>query len=109
LFSFIENNMDHKESQRYARQLCEHSPSKRVCGKILLKFTSGMSAGEAASFICDIVTLDFFQDVAGTMKEFLREVAPIRDEVEALLDESCRRDKDGEIVDSDADSEGNLR
>lgn len=68
-----------------------------------------MSAGEAAGFVCDIATLDFFQDILGSMKEFLRELAPLREEVEALLDETCHRDKDGEIVDSDADSEGNLR
>lgn len=101
--------MDQKESQRYARQLCEHSPSKRVCGKILLKFTTGLDAMAAASYICDIITLDFFQDVAGKMKEFLPALGPLRAHVEALLDESYNRDKDGEIVDSDADSEGNLR
>ena len=68
-----------------------------------------MSIGEAASFVYDIVTLDFFQDISGKMKEFQREIAAFSDELDDLINETHQRDKDGEIVDSDADSEGNLK
>lgn len=101
--------MELRESQRYARQLCEHSPSKRICGKILNQFTSSMTESAAAAFAYDIITMDFFQDVQGAMKDLLREVPTFREQLESLLDESHRRDKDGEILDSDADSQGNLR
>lgn len=101
--------MDMRETQRFARQLCEHSSSKQICGQILKKFTTGMSVGEAASFVYDIVTLDFFQDIPGKMKSFQREVAAFADELDELINETHNRDKDGEIIDSDADSDGNLR
>lgn len=101
--------MDQRQSQRYARLLCEHSDSKRLCGQILHQFTANMTSGEAASFMYDIVTLDFFQDIRGTMKEFLREIPRTQEDLEGMLDASHQRDRDGEILDSDADSEGNLR
>ena len=101
--------MDYRESQRYARQLCEHARNKRICGKILHKFTSTLSPGEAASYIYDLITLDFFQDITGTMKDFLQNIPNVAEDVEALLDATHNRDKDGEIVDSDADSNGNLK
>lgn len=68
LHMFVENNMDLRQSQRYARLLCEHSDNKRLCGRILHTFTAHMSPAEAASYLYDIVTLDFFQDMRGSMK-----------------------------------------
>lgn len=109
LHMFVENNMDLQQSQRYARQLCEHTDNKRLCGQILHRFTSTMLPAEAASYMYDIVTLDFFQDIRGAMKELMEEIPRAREDLEGLLDESHQRDKDGEILDSDADSDGNLR
>lgn len=109
LYSFVGNNMDYRETQRYARQLCEHSNSKRLCGRVLHKFTSGLSSFEAAAFIYDIITLDFFQDVRGSTKDMMGELPRAREQLESLLNASHNLDADGEIVDSDADSEGNLR
>jgi hypothetical protein len=101
--------MDTRESQRYARQICEHSRSRRACGRVLRKFTTGQSESEAAAYIYDIVTLDFFQDIKGTMQDLLKELpVATRELLEGLLDESHRRSKEGELLDSDEDSEGNL-
>ena len=43
------------------------------------------------------------------MKDFLQNIPNVAEDVEALLDATHNRDKDGEIVDSDADSNGNLK
>lgn len=109
LYSFVGNNMDYRESQRYARQLCEHSASKRLCGRVLHKFTSGLTSSEAAAYMYDIITLDFFQDIRGSTKDLMKEIPRAQEQLEALLNASHNLDKDGEIIDSDADSEGNLR
>ena len=100
--------MDYRESQRYAKEICEHCESKGNCGMTLHKFTAGMSESEAASFVHDLITLDFFADLRGSLKDFLLEMHRCRAEVEALLSESHERDKNGELRDSDEDSEGNL-
>ena len=109
LYSFVGNNMDYRESQRYARQLCEHSNSKRICGRVLHKFTSALTPSEAAAYMYDIIMLDFFQDVRGSTQDLMREIPRAQQELTMLLQASNNLDKDGEIVDSDADSEGNLR
>lgn len=102
--------MDQRESQRYARTICEYADSKKVCGRILNKFTYSYTVEVASIFIHDIITLDFFQDLKGSMKEFLIELPiSLKEPVNTLLSESHRRDNEGEIIESDQDSQGNLK
>ena len=101
--------MNQRESQRYARTMCEHVNSKRLCGRILNKFTCTYTEEVAAIFVHDIITLDFFHDLSGTLKDFLFELTRIQQAVDTLISQSHRRDSEGEMLESDEDSQGNLR
>ena len=84
--------------------------SKRLCGQVANIFTSDLSQEEAASFMYDIVTLDFFLDLEGNMQDFLKQVRkPAREVLEHLVSSSFNTDTNGDILESDADSDGNLR
>ena len=101
--------MELRESQRYARVICEHADNKRTCGRILNKFTYSYTEEIASIFVHEIITLDFFQDLKGTIKEFLIELPRIYEQVNRLLSETHRRNNNGEILESDEDSQGNLK
>lgn len=69
-----------------------------------------MSDADAAGFIHDIISLDFFLDLRGSNSAFFSEVRKcIKPIVKELLAESRKINKDGEVVESDEDSQGNLR
>lgn len=104
-----ENDLDFNDAQRYAQAICEHCSSKRKVGKVLSYFTSRYTEEEASSFIHDVITLDFFMDVNGTMESFFSPLKRVRERVKALLNAGNRLNGRGEIVDSDEDDEGNLK
>jgi len=84
--------------------------SKMDCGVIAMVFTSDLSIEESVSFLYDLVTLDFFQDLSGKMKDFLLQIKPsIRTLLEASIANSLNVGSDGDLVESDEDSDGNLR
>lgn len=95
--------------RRFARVLCDHAGSKSVCGRILNAFACRMTSSEAASFICDIVSYDFFMDLSGSIKKFYKEMPEIADEVRSLLSSTMDMDGEGNLIDSDEDERGNLR
>jgi len=101
--------MDYRQTQRYARAICEHSGSKANCGRVLHRFSSALPDVEAPHFVFEVISLDFFRDLSGTVQQFLREVGSIGDVVDGLISEAHHRDGDGEIVESDADSHGDLK
>jgi hypothetical protein len=101
--------MDINQFRRFARVICDHSETKRLCGKALNKFASHMGASEAASFVCEIVAYDFFLDLSGPMSRFYKQMPEIRDEVEQRLNATRNMDGKGNLMDSDEDEHGNLR
>ena len=54
---------------------------------------------------------DFFPEINGTLKECLAQLTRAKEQVEAILDEEGfeRKSESGDIIESDEDSEGNLR
>lgn len=96
--------MEYRESQCYAKTLCSYCESKESCGNVLNKFALNLSEAEAASFIHDIITLDFFQDLEGSMNSFMNEIPRVREHLQALLFVSHRRNLNGSVVD-DSDEE----
>ncbi len=102
--------MSNSELLRYAVALCEHCRTKVVCGKIFEQITSKLEVQAAAEVIVDVITLDFFPEIIGTMKDCLGQLSRAREEVEMMLDDGYeRRPESGDIIESDEDSEGNLR
>ena len=103
--------MSNSERLRYAVALCEHCRTKVICGKILEQITSKLEVQPAAELIVDVITLDFFPEINGTLKECLAQLTRAREQVEAILDEEGfeRKSESGDIIESDEDSEGNLR
>lgn len=95
--------------RRFARVLCDHSKTKMLCGRVLNLFACRMSASEACSFICDIVSYDFFMDLTGDMEKFYKEMPDVADDVQSLLSSTRDMDSDGNLIDSDEDESGNLR
>jgi hypothetical protein len=70
-----------------------------------------MDPSEAVAFIHDIITLDFFKDLIGSMNEFYLEIQPdINVEMlKSMISDSCEVNSQNEIIDPDEDSVGNLR
>ncbi|KAJ1432667.1 hypothetical protein B484DRAFT_447688 [Ochromonadaceae sp. CCMP2298] len=108
LYSFSHDTLDDGELISYAREICEHSETKRNCGYAVRKFTSNFSDAEAASCAHDIVMHDFFPDLEGSLSDFLETMGNIRPLLELTL-AGERLTEGGEIEESDADSQGNLR
>lgn len=109
LHSFTVDAMDYRQTQRYARTICEHSGSKANCGRVLRQFSSSLPAREAPHFVFEVMSLDFFRDLTGSLQQFLRELGGVGEAVDGLISEAHDRDDDGEIVESDADSHGDLK
>jgi hypothetical protein len=103
--------MDLHQRKRYTVTLCEHIDTKPNCGKILKKFTETLDSSEAATFMYDIITLDFFKDLNGSMNEFYLEFESeeIIEMLKSLISENHEVNSQNEIVESDEDSVGNLR
>ena len=103
-------DMTIQQRKQFCCRLCCAMDSKRLCGQVANIFTSDLSQEEAASFMYDIVTLDFFLDLEGNMQDFLKQVRkPAREVLEHLVSSSFNTDTNGDILESDADSDGNLR
>lgn len=109
LFDVADNFMNAQQFNRFTHVICDHSKTKRSCGKVLNIFTGRMTESEAVSFICDIVEFDFFMDLSGSMKGFYKNLIEVGEGVELMLKATKSMDDKGNIVDSDADDEGNLR
>lgn len=99
-----------QDRKKFCMQLCSVADSKRVCGLITNIFTADLSVQESAHFIFDIVSSDNFLDMQGNMANFQEQ---IRNQVwkvlEPLIASNFSLDCNGDIVESDADSNGNLR
>ena len=65
------DSMNTNQYHRFTRKICDFTEKKKVCGRVLHELSSHMQTAEAASFICDIISFDFFLDLTGTMKGFL--------------------------------------
>lgn len=109
LFNTAESSMNPQQFRRFARGICDHSKSRKLCGRVLNGFACRMTSSEACSFISDIVSYDFFLDLPGSMKSFYREMPEIGEQVESFLSTTRTMDREGNIVDSDEDEAGNLR
>ena len=97
--------------KRIAKIACEHVSTRRECGCILNQFTSKLSTSDAAHFIIDVICQDFFLDQKGSTNLFFAEIhnEEVRQLAEGLLKDRRTVTKDGELVESDEDSTGNLR
>lgn len=91
------------------RVLCSHSETKAMCGAIIAVFVEDMDPQEAVGLIHDVISYDFFLDLRGQMKHFKRQIPWLRSRLDALLSETKRLDKHGDIIESDADENGNLQ
>ena len=65
------NTMQYRE---FTRVICDHTKTKKQCGKVLCVFTSHMSGAEASTFIYGNINFGFFSDLRGSMKSFLAEI-----------------------------------
>lgn len=76
---------------------------------LLAHFTANMSsAQEAIGFIDDVISHDFFHDLRGSLADLLQYIPDHRSELMQLF-EHRQSLKDGELIDSDEDEDGNLR
>ncbi len=91
-----------------ATDLCSFSKNKKHCGKILNIFCQDMLPNVASNFIYDLVSLDFFYDLKGKLKHLLKEIPDIQNSVKIMI-ESNHTIKNGNIIDSDEDANGNLK
>lgn len=107
----MQESLTSEDLKAYATVLCEYCPSTEYCGRVLEQITSKLEVQAAAEVIVDVITLDFFPEISGTMKECLAQLTRAKEQVEAILDDEGyeRKSESGDIIESDEDSEGNLR
>ncbi len=102
--------MTYTDTFSYARELCEQCRSKRRMGKLLSELVEKrFTMEEGASFIHDMVTLDFFLDIKGDVHSFYNQLGRTKERLMDLLSSSNHLNKRGEIVDVDEDDDGNLK
>jgi hypothetical protein len=91
--------------------LCEHAQSKIECAQILRYLTQNLHSKEAAQLAAIIARRPFFIEITGNMHEYRQELSHLSTLLEhAIQEQQIMIDEDtGEIIESDADSEGNLR
>ncbi len=108
---FLQESLNSEDLKAYATVLCEYCPSTEYCGRVLEQITSKLELQAAAELIVEVITLDFFPEINGTMKECLAQLTRAKEQVEAILDDEGyeRKSESGDIIESDEDSEGNLR
>ena len=68
-----------------------------------------MTSPEAISFIHEVISRDFFLDLSGSIKDFVRKLSKIEEELTALLNELFSFGEDGEVIEEDEDEDGNLK
>jgi hypothetical protein len=113
--------MNLSELRLFSKVLCEHSKSKSVAGRVLDLITQSdkLDLEQASELLYDIVTMDFFYEIPGDMNSFLAQFGRAEEEnkkpglkerVIELLEENYRRNETtGDLIESDEDSEGNLK
>ena len=99
-----------QDRKKFCMQLCSTADSKRVCGLVVNIFTGDLSVQEAANFIFDILSSDYFLDMQGNMAAFQQQIrTPVREALQPIISNNLSVDHNGDILESDADSNGNLR
>mmetsp|Transcript_11376 Transcript_11376/g.15640 ORF Transcript_11376/g.15640 Transcript_11376/m.15640 type:complete len:326 (+) Transcript_11376:73-1050(+) len=111
LFQIVERfNMSFRERTSYCVRLSTTLDNRRDCGLVARVFTSDLTDDEAVNFLSDVVTRDFFYELGGKVKDFLIHIRPsLQSMVEPMLTDAYNIGPDGNIVESDEDSNGNLR
>jgi hypothetical protein len=72
-------------------------------------FTDRLSDEEATHYICDLINCDFFLDLSGKVNQCLALLKPeVKTMCLSFLSASNSLDSDGNFIESDADSNGNL-
>jgi hypothetical protein len=102
-------SLDEPELARYARMICEYAETKGNCGLVLSKFGAGLQEAQALGLVASVLSKEFFRDLMGKMGDFLEQLGALRPLAETLLDAEYRVDEGGELLESDQDSNGNLR
>eukprot|EP01040_Poterioochromonas_malhamensis_P026644 gene26644-33550_t len=89
--------------------LVEHAPSKPLFGRCFALTTAHMTPMDIATIGIKIVGSHVFRELKGSLNSFLDTVQTGRAELEVQINKQFHRDHSGEIMESDEDSEGNLR
>ena len=103
---------------KYASKVVYHAKAKRQCALIITNFCCDLPLENAARFVCELITLPAFQDIPGKLTDFMNALkccteydhdGSLAEKVELFLPEYTEVNEDGDLVDSDADENGNLR
>lgn len=103
------NNFAREEIVQLLRISCSHSETLKCCGQLLHAFCMNMLQGQAEFYITEVLKFDFVLDLFGLLEDLLDELGDLRSVVEKPIKEILKVNRIGEIVDSDADDDGNLR
>ncbi len=95
------------QTKRLAENLINHAGTKLIYGRVLRALLLHCEEAEAADFVKDMIQLEAYPDLKGSLSDLSHQLPEavqsiLKDLVESNLDE------EGEWVDSDADSDGNL-
>jgi len=100
-------SLNSTELEYFLRTLCSNVDSKKQCGRTLNLFTAHMLTSEAVHFIHSIINYDYFLDLSGDIQSFLNEVPEVSETLKSLLHNGTNLVDN--FIESDEDSEGNLR
>ena len=135
-----DNQITEEELIKFTTKICEHCETKKICGETINAIVTSfhMEVPDAIAFVHEVISHDFFLDLEGDFKSFLRcfrtDSGQIKTQLKALLNSNHKlkrkkgrkrkqssifstesyeyhdgSDDDLELIDSDEDDEGNLK
>lgn len=105
----VEKNFHFSAVSCLCSMLVEHAASKPLFGRCFALATEHMTPMDIATIGIKIVGSHVFRELKGSLNSFLDAVQTGRAELEVQINKQFHRDQSGEIMESDEDSEGNLR
>ncbi len=100
---------DSVDLTRLTRVICEFCSNKTNCGEVINIFTSHYTNAEAISVIKNLLSYEFVLDIEGSIDDLLDSIESISSTDRRTIIDSLSVDAKGKVVESDEDSNGDLK
>ena len=98
-----------EEVRRLAVSLIGFCRTTSDCGRVLNVFTEHIPDDATASFVQSVMKTELFLDLKGSVDDLLAEMPSKAHTISAVVRSSFKLNRRGEVIESDADEEGNLK
>ncbi len=109
VYSYCFSSLASEELRRLAVSLIGFCRTTSDCGRVLNVFTEHIPDDATANFVQSIMRTELFLDLKGSVEDLLAEMPAKAHTIGAVVRSSFRLNQRGEVIESDADEEGNLK